>query len=166
MRQLMGAQLFRVAQSLNYRAKVKTGSPECADLPGSLKAAQVSNAELTIYHGGHVGRGPLSTCLPCHSQSPRFPQRRLSESAVSNDFSGSGSPDLYQHVGLSLEGHYVCNQETASRYMVMGRQHRETASYTASCALETHSTLRYTWTVDDSLLVFTLFQESLCDSTL
>lgn len=31
-----------------------------------------------------------------------------------------GFPDLYQQAVLSLEGHDICNEETASRYMALG----------------------------------------------
>lgn len=48
---------FQWAQSLNYRSKVKTGSPEYAYLPGSLEAAQVSTPSWQSIIG-HMGRAP------------------------------------------------------------------------------------------------------------
>lgn len=49
-----------------------------------------------------------------------------------------GFPDLRQHAVLSVEGHHICNQETASRYMVRG-QHLQAVSYHA-----TNLTFQYT----------------------
>lgn len=57
---------FERAQSLNYCAKVKTGSPENAYLPGSLEAAQVRTGSWQSIMG-HMGRAPEplpATSLP------------------------------------------------------------------------------------------------------
>lgn len=64
---------------------------------------------------GLTGR-TWSTYLPRHSHKLQFFQRWVSEFRLHAFLAQCGFPNLYQHGILSLEGHFICNQETGSRY--------------------------------------------------
>lgn len=116
---------FQWAQPLNYFAKVKTDSPKKCLITRIFGGCTGENQRMTINHRPH-GMSPWAPA--CHI-TPISHFTAMSERDIAPSVSCEkwfllqcGFPDLYQHVVLSLEGHYICNQETVSRSMVLGNK--------------------------------------------
>lgn len=152
--------LFQWAQSLNYRAKVKTGSPEYAYLPRSLEDAG-EHSKLTINHRPH-GTGPWAPA--CHiapintnsiAVSEQAETSRL-QSAVSNDF----SLDFLIYISMlacHLKG--ITFAISGQQADVYGNGPTLAGVCQLLCGVVLKQTRLLTYTLMNSLLMLTAFQE-------